>query len=74
MARGTRSQARVACEGPRPTVKGGFSLSVARGPVPRDHWIARVAWRGTGFPTALRERMPFFFERIVLGPLGPTCL
>ena len=36
MARGTRSHARVACEGPSPTVKAGFSPPVARGPVPRD--------------------------------------
>ena len=37
MARGTRSDARVASEGPRPTVSGDDFLlvTVARGPVPR---------------------------------------
>ena len=45
MARETRSDARVASEGPRPTVKGGFSPPVARGPVPRDRWIARTISR-----------------------------
>ncbi len=28
MARGTRSHARVACEGPRPTVKGELSAAL----------------------------------------------
>ena len=38
MARETLSHARVACEGPRPTVNGDdfLFLTVARGPVPRD--------------------------------------
>ena len=38
MARETRSPARVACEGPRPTVNGAdfLGVTVARGPVPRD--------------------------------------
>ena len=42
MARGTLSHARVACEGPRPTVRGAVLLPrnrpviVARGPVPRE--------------------------------------
>ena len=41
--------------GPKgPEEKERRFFTVARGPVPRDHWIARVAWRGTGFPTALR--------------------
>ena len=41
MARGTLSHARVACEGPRPTVKGDVPVPVARGPVPRDRCMAR---------------------------------
>ena len=41
MARGTRSDARVASEGPSPTVKVPFFF-VARGPVPRDRRIARA--------------------------------
>ena len=38
MARGTRSQARVAGEGPSPTMKGDdfLGVTVARGPVPRE--------------------------------------
>ena len=38
MARDTLSHARVACEGPRPTVNGAdfLGVTVARGPVPRD--------------------------------------
>ena len=38
ITRGTRSPARVASEGPRPTVNGDDCLfvTVARGPVPRD--------------------------------------
>ena len=38
MARETLSHARVACEGPRPTVNGDdfLGVTVARGPVPRD--------------------------------------
>ena len=35
MARETRSHARVACEGPSPTVKGAVVFTVARGSVPR---------------------------------------
>ena len=50
MARETRSDARVASEGPRPTVKGGFSPPVARGPVPRDRWIARTMARDRPSP------------------------
>ena len=41
LARGTRSHARVACEGPSPTVRGWRFFIVAWGPVPRDRWIAR---------------------------------
>ena len=36
VARETRSDARVASEGPRPTVRGVAFFFVARGPVPRD--------------------------------------
>ena len=36
MARGTRSDARVASEGPRPTVRGVAFFIVVLGPVPRD--------------------------------------
>ena len=49
MARGTRSHARVACEGPRPTVRGGVFF-VARGPVPRERWIARPLARDRPSP------------------------
>ena len=47
MARETRSDARMACEGPRPTMKGDGPDTVARGPVPRER--------------SLQE--PFFFHR-----------
>ena len=42
MARETLSDARVACEGPRPTVNGNdfLFLTVGRGPVPRHAAIA----------------------------------
>ena len=42
MARDTRSDARVASEGPSPTMKEGRFSTVARGPVPRDHWDTRT--------------------------------
>ncbi len=38
MARETLSHARVACEGPRPTVNGAVPATVARGPVPRERF------------------------------------
>ena len=41
MARETRSDARVASEGPRPTMTCRF-FPVAREPVPRERWIARA--------------------------------
>ena len=41
MARETHSDARVACEGPRPALKGAVLATVARGPVPRDRCMAR---------------------------------
>ena len=39
--------------GPRPTVKGGFSPPVARGPVPRERWSARAMARGTRSPARM---------------------
>ena len=39
--------------GPRPTVKGGFSPPVARGPVPRERWIARAMAKGTRSPARM---------------------
>ena len=54
MARETRSDARVASEGPRPTVREWRFFFVARGPVPRERWIARERWRA-GFTATLSD-------------------
>ena len=35
-----------------------FFFTVARGPVRRDRWIARVAWRGTGPRPTVKEGFP----------------
>ena len=50
IARETRSPARVACEGPSPTVKGWRFFIVVRGPVPRDRWMTRAIARETRSP------------------------
>ena len=61
MARGTRSPARVASEGPSPTVISTVFFIVARGPVPRDRWSTR---------TMARDRPSPYDERDVFFPRG----
>ena len=73
LARGTLSHARVACEGPSPTMRVTFftvtvPATVARGPVPRDRWSVRTLARefpprslhGEGQALALRCGVTFF--------------
>ena len=50
MARETRSHARVACEGPSPTGRGGVFFIVARGPVPRERPVDRSTARDRPSP------------------------
>ncbi len=59
MARETRSDARMASEGPSPTVKGTVLIPVARGPVPRERWHGEGQTSGQGcpsYPDASRDR------------------
>ena len=69
MARETRSHARLASEGPSPTVKGWRFFIVVRGPVPRERWIARTMARETRSHARLASEGP---SPTMKGDLLPT--
>ena len=68
MARGTLSHARVACEGPSPTMKGDVIFIVARGPVPRDRSVDRSIARDRPSPYGAGGVFAVVRERLL--PIG----